>query len=419
MQAPGVSGLDAPARKQLLQDLMARVIIPQRQRLLAFRGHTGQSAQVDSDGYLAQVIASVVTGVPGNARRGKTGAHLGDLSDGSEVKSTYRAEQMNEMEDGHINFGQIPRAKMLQFLDRDRCIIVVASYDTHGRFKIEVLGLNLRSRYAVKTIKAFLARSRADRPQLQPRLYPDGKRDRLHTSPGSLKSLGAVLLARVVDVDGHAVVDKWAPEAGRLIDEVLDLAAGPPRSAPEYTLGGDDVSPDNFFAECMVRHRRAVAPFCATCGANQNIGFGNLAQHLVSLVTNKRGTGSGARGADLEDGSEIKLAMGLRGDCLGTEDVPRLNLGKDVPRILGWPHLYPVRILCQDEHLAVKVLEAPVGAFRAQVRDYFGPGSRFRNSDNMQYHVPDTFEGNAFTGLCGNGDPRVLECDVLYTAIEP
>jgi hypothetical protein len=392
------------------------VVIPQRSRLLAYREITNQSAQVDSDGYLAQIISSIVTGVPGNARRGKSGGHSGDLSDGTEVKSTYRAEQMHGKEDGHINFGQITREKMAKFLDRDRCIAVFASYDVHGRFKIEILDLRLRESHVRQAVRAFLQRSPATRPQLQPRLYPDGRRDVLQEQPGSFKHLGARLLARVVDVAGSAVVDKWAPEAGLGVDQVLDVCPGPLAGAPP--LGRVGAAPDRFFADCMVRHRRALVPFCQATWANQNVGFGNLAQHLVSLVTRKRGIGSGARGADLEDGSEIKLAMGMRGDALGTEDVPRLNLGGDATKMLGWTRLYPVRIVCEADRLKVKVLEADTGQFRRQVRDYFGPASRYRRSPNMQYHVPRDFEVDEFTGESGDGSERRLRCQRLYVAYE-
>lgn len=411
-----IAGASTSARRDLLRGFFRDVVIPQRSKLVGYRALTDQSAQVDSDGYLGQIIASIVTGVPGTLRRGKSGSHKGDLVDGTEVKSTYRAEQKNGKEDAHVNFGQISRDRMAEFLDRDRCIIVCYGYDQAGRFKVEVLGLELRHAHLRAAIRAFLDRSEMARPQLQPRLYPDGRRDVLQELPGHLKALGARLLARVVDVAGHAVVDKWAPRKGLPLGEVLDLAPGTRSSTAARKPPSS--SAKHFFDTCMVQHRRALAPYCSLTASSQNVGFGNLAQHLVSLVTGMRGTGSGARGADLIDGSEIKLAMGLRGDSLGTEDVPRLNLGNSVPKMLAWPGLYPVRIVCPSNRLMAKVLRADVAMFRAQVRDYFSKGSRFSTSANMQYHVTEDFESDVFTGRDSRGGPRVLPCERLFLAKE-
>lgn len=229
--------------------------------------------------------------------------------------------------------------------------------------------------------------------------------------------LGARLLARAVVVGDEVVVDKWSPGSGLPLTECLDVYPG------DYDLGApheitDTRDPDEFFINCMIAHRRALVPYCAATGSNQNVGFGNLAQHLVSMVTGKPGTGSGARGFDMEDSSEIKLAMGHKGDPLGTEDFPRLNLQSNVRKMMSWKHLYPVRIICDDEGLRVKVFEADIEEFRAQVDDYFGPESRYRNSPNLQYHAPKTFESNVFTGKRGDGTPRLLDCEVLYRARE-
>lgn len=72
-----------PAQRELL---LARLIedffVSQRNTLLKWSVLTGQSAQIDT-GYIAQHIASVVLGEPGQGFKGK-GV---DLADGSEVKS--------------------------------------------------------------------------------------------------------------------------------------------------------------------------------------------------------------------------------------------------------------------------------------------------------------------------------------------
>lgn len=415
--AANVATMSSDERRSYFKKFLDGVFVPQRQRLLAYREHTNQSAQVDSDGYLAQVIASIVLGTPGNFRRGKTGSHLGDLSDGTEVKSAYRAEQKNGKEDTHPNFGSMSRKRTTEFFDRDQAIIVHNSYDTFGRIKVEVLRLRLRDEHVRSQVSAFLDRSSAERPQLQPRLYPDGRRDVINQRPGGLKDLGARLIARAVVIGDEVDVDKWDLDEGLSLDQCLDLHAAPLEYGTPHTIV-DPEDADEFFIECMARHRSSLIPYCAATQSSQNVGFGNLSQHLVSIVTHTRGTASGARGFDLEDGSEIKLAMGEPGDPLGTEDVPRLNLQNNVSKMLEWPALYPVRIICTDRGLAAKVLRADQDEFREQVRDYFGPRSKYRNSSNLQYHVPRDFSSNEFTGSRGDGTPRVLRCEALYSIAE-
>jgi hypothetical protein len=412
-----IAAMSSSARRPYFKHFLEDVFVPQRKRLLAYSATTCQTAQVDSDGYLGQMIASIVLGVPGNARRGKTGVHAGDLLDGTEIKGAYRTEQMNGMEDSHVNFGQITREKMQAFMDRERAVIIHTSYDVLGKVKIEVLGLPMRTPVFIEAVKAFHARSTAARPQLQPRLYPDGKRDVLQTLPGHFLALGAKLLARAVVVGDEVIVDKWSPDKGLPLQECLDLIPGKYDIGTPHTIV-DPEDPDEFFANCMIAHRRTLIPYCESTGANQNVGFGNLSQHLVSVVTGKRGTHSGARGFDLEDRGEIKLAMGHRGDPLGTEDFPRLNLQRNKEKMLEWESFYPVRIVCDDEGLKVKVLEADIEEFRDQVRDYFGVGSLYENSPNLQYHAPKTFESNVFSGKRGDGTPRLLDCKVLYCAEE-
>jgi hypothetical protein len=239
----------------------------------------------------------------------------------------------------------------------------------------------------------------------------------LQSRPGHFLSLGARLLARAVIHGDEVQVDKWDPEHGLPLTECLDVSSGHEALGEPHTIN-DPTDPDEFFCQCMIAHRRALIPYCAATGANQNVGFGNLAQHLVSVVTGRRGTGSGARGFDLEGGGEIKLAMGLRGDLLGTEDFPRLNLQRNVEKMFTWDALYPVRIICEGEGLGVKVLAADIDDFRHQVTDYFGPGSLYASSANLQYHAPKTFESNTFTGKRSDGTPRELACDLLYGALE-
>ena len=122
-------------RKDLLKKFYEKVIFPQRHKLLFYRQITHQSAQVDSDGYIAQLVASIVTGVLGTKRHGKSANIAGDLLDGSEVKSSYRVDQKDGKEDDHINFGAMNKKKMLEFLRHNKCIIVHTSYDILSRLK--------------------------------------------------------------------------------------------------------------------------------------------------------------------------------------------------------------------------------------------------------------------------------------------
>src|SRR5947207_3306113 len=79
------------ARREIFRQLLEDVFVPQRRRLIQFRDHTWQSAFVDCDGYLAEMIASIVTGVPGVSRRGVSRTQ-GDLEDETEVKKGYRLD---------------------------------------------------------------------------------------------------------------------------------------------------------------------------------------------------------------------------------------------------------------------------------------------------------------------------------------
>jgi len=86
-----VAKMSVDDRKQLLERFFAEVIIPQRLGLLRSRELTWQSAFVDSDGYIAEMISSMVLGVPGVSRRGVTRTS-GDLLDETEVKKGFRAD---------------------------------------------------------------------------------------------------------------------------------------------------------------------------------------------------------------------------------------------------------------------------------------------------------------------------------------
>lgn len=412
-----VSKMSSDERRRLLIQFMDEVALPHRRRLIEWRGVSNQTAQLDSDGYVGEIIASMVTGVCGNSRRGKSGDHPGDLSDGSEVKSTMRVEQKGGKEDAHFNFGSKTRAQMDEFMQHSRWIVVSYTYDQLDRLQVDVLTIDPTNPATVQAVNDFYLRSIAAKPQLQSRLYPDNRRGVLAAGPTSLTALGARLLAKGVETANGFQLAVWTPDAPTTIDYCLGACQDSSKAvtpAPRQTGTADE-----FFHECMVPWRHGILPYCDSCGTTRNIGFGNLSQHLVSIVSGIPGTDSNARGADLYDGSEIKLAMGVRGDVLGTEDFPRLNLGCNTAKILGWPTLYAVRLMCEESHgLMVRVGEPDMTEFRQQVSAYFGPGSRHCGSTNLQYHAPRAFDDEVYTGDSGNGVARTLRFRTLFKAIE-
>lgn len=77
-----LESLDDHERISLLEQLFEDFYISQHLTLQKWAALTGQSAQIDT-GYMAQFIASIALGIPGQGFRGKGD----DLIDGSEVKS--------------------------------------------------------------------------------------------------------------------------------------------------------------------------------------------------------------------------------------------------------------------------------------------------------------------------------------------
>ena len=77
-----LSSLSSGQRMELLEELFTDLFGTQHVTLQKWAALTGQSAQVDA-GYIAQFIATIVLGEPGQGFRGKGD----DLVDGSEVKS--------------------------------------------------------------------------------------------------------------------------------------------------------------------------------------------------------------------------------------------------------------------------------------------------------------------------------------------
>lgn len=78
----------------------------------------------------------------------------------------------------------------------------------------------------------------------------------------------------------------------------------------------------SFIEDAVIGQYRQLVRWQHITGQSAQIDSGYLGQHLVSLVSGKPGRGRGSRGkgADLADGSEIKIAS-----TLGGVDTPRWN----------------------------------------------------------------------------------------------
>ena len=63
---------------------------------------------------------------------------------------------------------------------------------------------------------------------------------------------------------------------------------------------------ENFIKEIIITPKHLLRKWSAVTNQTPAAKIGYIGQHLASLITGVKGTGSGARGDDLEDGSEVK-----------------------------------------------------------------------------------------------------------------
>ncbi|MCZ9290303.1 MamI family restriction endonuclease [Corynebacterium evansiae] len=127
-----LSGLTRYQRVQLLELLFQDFFVDQHRLLQKWASLTGQTAQIDT-GYIAQFVASIITGIPGQGFRGKGD----DLVDGSEVKSaanisgvdtprwnhnmgTAAADEKNRQQGKKTNSEKYLEAPLLFYLLADR-----------------------------------------------------------------------------------------------------------------------------------------------------------------------------------------------------------------------------------------------------------------------------------------------------------
>jgi hypothetical protein len=492
-------------RREHFCTLMEEVVLPHRRRLLQASDHTWQSAYVDDDGYLAELIAALVVGVPGNQRRGVS-TSTGDLSDRTEVKKGSRVDpnidfvldgrfqqdgrrvvlevpalpselrlqailhQANSnacsvqllerqagvllggalwrtvgkdalrpdkrgggtltlargsqpfpigqevqvclrQERGHVNYGDKSRSELAKSL-KSTPVFVFYQHDMRGRFSVAVIEVRMSASEQSQYLNVVYA-GRRGRRQVQPYLFPDNVRDALY-DPRSVHSVAGPmngrLLAYGVEANSGFELLHWNVQSPPLVKSVEPLLTriAPPSKCPAFrherlSLDWSDQKrrlafAASFFNESIAGYNRSLQPYCEMTRTTRNIGLGNLAQHLAGLCTGLRGTRSGARGSDLiepdgETPSEVKLATGQAGDAMGTEDMPRLTLGWDHAKMVGWKRLVAVRIVEFDEGNGPRwhaTVHAPTLAtmklFRAQVRGYFR-GRVNNGSGGLQYHT--------------------------------
>ena len=162
----------------------------------------------------------------------------------------------------------------------------------------------------------------------------------------------------------------------------------------------------SFIEDAVIGQYRQLVRWQHITGQSAQIDSGYLGQHLVSLVSGipGRGRGSRGKGADLADGSEIKIAS-----TLGGVDKPRWNNKLDtspaVETYLSNPAIYfglfdtlekgedfPVRV-------RVWVVEPPHDeVFCTVVRTW----AEKQSSGNFQLHPPCWANSDVATNQSGN-----------------
>ena len=430
-----IERMNPTARKRLLKEFFEQVIYPQRMNLLAFRELDNQTAMVDTDGHLGQLITSIITGKPGTGKKGKSGDELGDLLDGSEVKSGWRIDQKNddEKEDAHPHFGNLAykRAptggakRVSDFLACKKLYVVYHSYTISGHYKCELIQVDLTDPKVENTIKKWLGTT--SKKDLQPRLYPDKVRDRLATSSRSYKKLGAKLVARIIQSESNeGIIDIWKPNAPVSLDECIkykrktlqaigeNFASHEPLAAE---LFGSTEGARSFFEKCVVRYRNKLQRFCVLTHTTANLGYGFLAQHLVSMLIGVKGEDSKSNGDDLEGGGEIKSAFGYKWDGSGALDVPRWDLsGSKKADMRGdsetpWSRFIGVRYWLQNNQLAVRILEPEIRHFREEVAKYW---DKYPQSKMLNIHMRGEFsETTKFSHAMEDKRCMEIECELL------
>ncbi len=167
--------------------------------------------------------------------------------------------------------------------------------------------------------------------------------------------------------------------------------------------------------EMFLDHRKVMSKWAAITGQSSQLDSGYIAQHLISLLTGKRGPGWRGKGLDLEDGSEVKSASSVDG-----VDVPRWNHNFSTPaKVDEWlaaPTIYYVlfdMVGRDTPRVRVRIwvvtpaIDNAYGTVLQRWRDM--P----RKSNNFQLHPPVSKDSNLATNNCGN-----LELPLMFHAEE-
>lgn len=156
--------------------------------------------------------------------------------------------------------------------------------------------------------------------------------------------------------------------------------------------------------ELFVDQRKVMAKWSQITGQSPQLDSGYIAQHLISLLTGKRGSGWRGKGLDLDDGSEVKCASSVDGI-----DIPRWNHSfrsfQNIDKWLTAPNIYYVLFDIKPNSSLVRVriwmiTPSSDSSYETVLRAWAAlPG---RKSDNFQLHPPVSKDSNVATNECGN-----------------
>ncbi len=172
---------------------------------------------------------------------------------------------------------------------------------------------------------------------------------------------------------------------------------------------------EELLEELFLDYRRIMKKWAEKTGQGAQLDSGYIAQHLVSLLTGKRGCGWRGKGLDLEDGSEVKSACIVDG-----VDVPRWNhnfaSAEKIRQWLAAPAIYYVLFDYAPPELSRvrvrvwMVIPSSDKAYRTVLKRWRDVS---RKSDNFQLHPPVNKDNNLTTNECGD-----LELPLIFHAEE-
>lgn len=333
-----------------------------------------------------------------------------------------------------FNLGEGTFEEFLDLWD-GKPVLVQIFIDPRGRFSVAVFRLN-----ATEQIRSdFIAKYSLDgqwkdqkrnvkigKKQYQPEFFEQHIRTRINSRAfDGFNSLGTRLIMLGHENKNHEFkVKYWDPENGISITEPdaikMLTSFAPIEECPDVKntnlvkslklLDGrwsKEIGlklADEFFMNCVAGYLRKIMVFCDLAGAARNPKiFGELAEHLTSLLTGLTGSRSGGKGPDLiehdKSVSEVKSCTGVAGDILATEDNPRYDLidfgkkkrghparDKKEAKLLSWKRLFFVRFIAEgdEENWALRcsistVDERGMERFRRDV-------GRYAWNTMLQYH---------------------------------